>query len=49
MLDFPCLPDTHRFVDAEKALRAELEEQVVVLVDEVAQLKMDTIGQVSCA
>jgi len=35
-----------RFVDVEKALRAEVEEQVVALVEEMAQLKMDTIGQV---
>ncbi|KAF5838412.1 hypothetical protein DUNSADRAFT_2948 [Dunaliella salina] len=37
-----------RFVDVEKALRAEVEEQVVALVEEMAQLKMDTIGQVRC-
>jgi len=41
------LPASDRFVDVEKALRAEVEEQVVALVEDMAQLRMDTIGQVS--
>jgi hypothetical protein len=40
------MPTTFRFVDAEKALRAQVEDQVLALLEEVAQLKMDTIGQV---